>query len=69
MRASPIVEVEVSADRRLGMADGPISPEMDLLVSDRLPHPLDEDIVASGAFSVMMILMSLASRIFVSRCW
>ena len=47
MRASPIVEVEVSADRRLGMADGPISPEMDQCIARRCGRWLRAERLAS----------------------
>ena len=47
------------------MADGLIGPEIDLLVFDGSPEPLDEDIVAPGTLTSMLILIPLASSTFV----
>jgi hypothetical protein len=47
-----IVEGQVPADRGSGLADCVVGPEVDLLVLDRPPEPLNEDVVASGAPSI-----------------
>src|SRR3954463_3032979 len=44
-----IVEGQVPADRGPGLADPVVGPEIHLLVLDRSPEPLDEDVVAPGA--------------------
>ena len=49
MRTPAIVEVEISADRCEGLADGVVGPQIDLLVFDTAPQPLDEDVVPPGA--------------------
>src|SRR4051812_155385 len=52
MGPAPIVEGQVPADRGAGLADRVIGSEVDLLVLDRPPEPLDEDVVAPGALAV-----------------
>src|SRR3954468_1850979 len=52
MRSACVVEVEIPADRSTGLGDGAVSSEVDLLVLDRSPEPLDEDIVAPSALAV-----------------
>src|SRR3954463_4313692 len=47
-----IVEGQIPADRGPGLADRVVGPEVDLLVLDRSPEPLDEDVVAPGALAV-----------------
>jgi len=47
------------------MADRLIGSEIDLLVFDRFPEPLDEDVVAPGTLAVHADLDLLANRIFV----
>ena len=45
MWATAIVEVEISADRATGLADAFIGSQIDLLVFDATPQPLDEHVV------------------------
>ncbi len=52
MRPPAVVEVQISPDRPPGLADGLVSPQVDLLVFDRFPEPLDEDVVAPSALAV-----------------
>src|SRR3954454_18182602 len=40
------------ADRSLGFCNTVVGPKVDLFVFDRTPNPLDEDVVAPGAFAV-----------------
>src|SRR3954464_15727234 len=40
------------ADRSLGFCNTVVGPKVDLFVFDRAPNPLDEDVVAPGAFAV-----------------
>src|SRR3954449_8493634 len=48
----PIVEGQVSADRGPGLADRVVGPEIHLLVLDRSPEPLNEDVVAPSALAI-----------------
>src|SRR5580693_5392814 len=52
MRASLIVEVQIAADRSTCIADAFISSQIDLLVFDGAPQPLDEHIVPPSAFAI-----------------
>src|SRR3954468_3447702 len=52
MRSACVVEVEIPADRSTGLGDGAVSSEGDLLVLDRSPEPLDEDVVAPSTLAV-----------------
>ena len=52
MRSAAVVEVEVAADRGAGLADAVVGAQIDLLVFDAAPQPLDEDVVAPSAFAV-----------------
>ena len=48
-----IVEGQISTDRRACVTDGVVGPEIDLLVLDRAPEPLNEDVFAPGALPVL----------------
>src|SRR5215218_8577761 len=52
MGSPPIVEGQVSADRGPGLADRVVGPEIHLLVLDRSPEPLNEDVVPPGALAI-----------------
>src|SRR5829696_9671787 len=52
MGSSSIVEGQVSADRGPGLADRVVGPEINLLVLDRSPESLNEDVVAPRASAV-----------------
>ena len=52
MWATAIVEVEISADRAAGLADAFVGSQIDLLVFDATPQPLDEHVVPPGPFAV-----------------
>src|SRR3954452_25529624 len=52
VRSAGIVEAEIPADRGAGLGDRVVSSEVDLLVLDRSPEPLDEDVVAPGTLAV-----------------
>src|SRR3954451_14263534 len=52
MRSACVVEVEIPADRSTGLGDGAVSSEVDLLVLDRSPETLDEDVVAPSTLAV-----------------
>ncbi len=45
MRASDVVEGQIAADASAGLGHGLVGVEVDLLVFDRPPEPLDEDVV------------------------
>src|SRR5206468_5483138 len=47
-----IVEVEVSADRGAGVGHAVVGPQVDLLVFDAAPQPLDEHVVPPSPFTV-----------------
>lgn len=52
MRALAVVEVQISADRSAGLADAVVGSEIDLLVFDRAPEPLDENVVPPRSLAV-----------------
>lgn len=52
MWASAVVEAQISADGSAGLGYGLVGVEIDLLVFDRPPEPLDEDIIPSRALAV-----------------
>src|SRR4249919_541141 len=52
MRSAAVVEAEILADRGAGLGDRVVSSQVDLLVLDRSPEPLDEDVVAPGTLAV-----------------
>src|SRR5215218_9721138 len=52
MRSAGVVKAEISADRGAGLGDRVVSSEVDLLVLDRSPEPLNEDVVAPGTLAV-----------------
>src|SRR6516162_9669581 len=52
MRSVAIVKVEVAIDRGAGVADAVIGSQVDLLVFDAAPQPLDKDVVAPSSFAV-----------------
>src|SRR3954466_7057699 len=52
MRSAGVVEAEIPADRGASLGDRVVSSEVDLLVLDRSPEPLDEDVVAPGTLAV-----------------
>ena len=52
MWASAIIEVQVSADRSAGLADTVVGPQIDLLIFDAAPQPLDEDVIPPSSFAV-----------------
>ena len=52
MWAPPIVERQIPGNRRLRLGHAVVGAQIDFLVFDRSPKPLDEHIVASGALAV-----------------
>ena len=64
MRPPSVVEIQLPADRGSGVADGVVGAQVDLLVFDRLPEPLDEDIVPPGALAVHRDLDLLGQQHF-----
>src|ERR1700736_6239845 len=52
MRSATIVEVEITADRSAGIGYTVVGSQIDLLVFDAAPQPLDKDVVAPGPFAV-----------------
>src|SRR5271168_776235 len=52
MRAPAVVEVQIPPERATRLADAIVGPQVDLLVFDRTPQPLDKHIVAPGAATI-----------------
>src|SRR3978361_1279781 len=52
MRPTTIVEVEVAPDRCARLGRCVVSPEINLLVFDATPQPLDKDVVPPSPFAV-----------------
>src|SRR6187455_2739511 len=52
MRPLAVVETQILADRSAGLRDAGVGSEVDLLVFDRPPEPLDEDVVTPCALAV-----------------
>ena len=52
MRPAPVAELQIASYRGAGFGDAGVGPEIDFLVFDRAPQPLDEDVVAPGALAV-----------------
>ena len=52
MGPAAIIEVKIPADRSTGFADAVVGAHLHLLVFDAAPVPLDEHVVAPGAFAV-----------------
>lgn len=52
MRSPAVVEGEIPADRGARVGHAGIGAQLDLLVFDRFPDALDEDVVAPGALAV-----------------
>src|SRR5260221_4200882 len=52
MWAAAIIKVEITADRNACFADAFVGPQIDLLVFDASPQPLDEHIIPPGPFAV-----------------
>ena len=50
--AVPIVEVQVAQQCASGMADAVVGMQIDLLVLERLPQPLDEHVVAPATLAI-----------------
>src|SRR5712675_2921758 len=52
MWTTAIVEVEISADRVTGLANAFIGSQIDLLIFDAAPQPLNEHVVPPGPFAI-----------------
>ena len=52
VRASGVVKLEVTADLASGFADRPVGVQVDVLVFERTPEALDEDIVGPAALAI-----------------
>ena len=46
MGPAAVVEGHIAADRGPGVGDGVVGPQVNFLILDRPPKPLDEDVVA-----------------------
>ena len=52
MRSSPVVKIEIPTNRASCLADGFVGSQIDLLVFDAAPQPLNEHIVPPGPFAI-----------------
>src|SRR5882724_2779921 len=52
MRTAAIVEVEIPTNRASRLTDGFIGSQIDLLVFDALPQPLNEYVVSPSSFAI-----------------
>src|SRR5712672_848024 len=52
MRSSPVVKVEIPTNRASCLADGFVGSQIDLLVFDALPQPLNEYVVSPSSFAI-----------------
>src|SRR5512134_3102917 len=52
MRTHAIVEGEIAPDRDARLGHAGVGSQVDFLIFDRSPEPLDKDIVAPGALAV-----------------
>src|ERR1700730_3859351 len=52
MRSSPVVKVEISTNRASRLTDGFVGSQIDLLVFDAFPKPLDEHVVSPSSFAI-----------------
>src|SRR5829696_8061649 len=52
MRTATIVKVEIPTNRASRLTDGFVGSQIDLLVFDAFPEPLDEHVVAPGSFAI-----------------
>src|SRR3981189_1657757 len=52
MRSSPVVKVEISTNRASRLTDGFVGSQIDLLVYDAFPKPLDEHVVSPSSFAI-----------------
>src|SRR5712672_4430894 len=52
MRSSSVVKVEISTNRASRLTDGFVGSQIDLLVFDAFPKPLDEHVVSPSSFAI-----------------
>lgn len=52
MWTAAIVKIEISTDRMSRLADGFVGSQIDLLVFDAFPQPLNEHVVPPSSFAV-----------------
>src|SRR6266446_2238110 len=52
MRSSPVVKVEIPTNRASCLADCFVGSQIDLLVFDALPQPLNEYVVSPSSFAI-----------------
>src|SRR5882672_1847515 len=52
MRSSPVVKVEISSNRASRFTDGFVGSQIDLLVFDAFPKPLNEHVVSPSSFAI-----------------
>jgi hypothetical protein len=63
MWSSSVVKIEIPADRISCLGDALVGVQVDFLVLDAFPQPLNEQVVPPSPFAVMLMAMSwLASR-------
>ena len=52
MRSSPVVKVEISTNRASRLTDGFVGSQIDLLIFDAFPKPLDEHVVSPSSCAI-----------------
>src|SRR3954462_2877602 len=52
MRTATIVKVEIPTNRASRLTNGFVGSQIDLLVFDAFPQPLDEHVVSPGSFAI-----------------
>ena len=52
VRASTIIEIEISPDAGFGLADAGVGMQINVFVFDRAPQPFDEHVVTPAATAV-----------------
>src|SRR5712664_4613585 len=52
MRTAAIVEVEIPTNRASRLTDGFVGSQIDLLIFDALPQPLNEHVVSPSSFAI-----------------
>src|SRR3982074_2219067 len=52
MRSSLVVKIEISTNRASRLTDGFVGSQIDLLVFDAFPKPLDEYVVSPSSFAI-----------------
>ena len=69
VRSPGVVEIEIAAKRRAGLADAVAGPRINLLVFDAAPKAFDEHVVSTSPFAFKLIAMLLVTTTPVKAGW